>query len=53
MMSMEEFKKYLDNIVEEAFMEGARWMEDECSHPDIIEAIKRTQEKILERKVKI
>ena len=50
MMSIEEFKQYLDMVVEKAFKEGVVWKtngDDLCS---MDEAIKNAQEKILECK---
>lgn len=50
MMSIEEFKKYLDSVVEAAFKEGVIWKQNGNDLLNIDEAIKKTQEKILEQK---
>lgn len=49
-MSIEEFKEYLDSVVEAAFKEGVIWKQYGSDLLTIEEAIKRTQERILEHK---
>lgn len=49
-MSLEEFKKYLDMIVEKAFDEGVYWAINGTISKE--EAIKNAQDEILELKHK-
>ena len=48
MMALEEFKMYLDMVVEKAFKEGVIWQTNGCNSME--EAIKKAQDKILENK---
>lgn len=50
MMSIEEFKKYLDGVVEAAFKEGVIWKQNGSDLLNIDDAIKKAQKKILEHK---
>lgn len=50
MISIEEFKVYLDSVVEAAFKEGVIWKQNGSDLLTIDEAVKRAQEKILEQK---
>lgn len=47
-MSQEEFKLYLDMIVEKAFKEGIIWKTNGQSILSMDEAIEKAQKKILE-----
>lgn len=47
-MSQEEFKHYLDMVVEKAFKEGIIWKTNGQSVLSMDEAIKEAQRKILE-----
>lgn len=49
-MSEENFKKYLDQVVEAAFKEGVCWKTNGEDITPMDEAIKKAQDKILENK---
>ena len=50
MMSREEFKQYMDSVVEKAFKEGVAWKTNGENLYSIDDAIKNAQDKILEGK---
>lgn len=50
MMSREEFKQYMDSVVEKAFKEGVTWKTNGENLYSIDDAIKNAQDKILEGK---
>ena len=52
MMNIEQFKQYLDTVVEKAFKEGVVWKSNGEDLYSMDEAIKNAQDKILEGKVK-
>ena len=47
-MTREDFKEYLDMVVEKAFKKGVTW--EQYQDMDMDEAIKKAQEEILELK---